>query len=263
MNIHERRAFIAQRLIDRHNVNVVDLAREMGVSGMTVRRDLDKLERLGYARRVHGGAVHQSERNFAPSVITRYTERAEIKRRIARAAIALCRPGDSIAIDIGSTMMHLAEELRDTKDMRLVVVTPSMTIGGELSDNGSYVVIVTGGIVRRSELTLTGELTLDAVRRFHVTKVFLAAAGLSSETGLTDYNMEDVPVKQALIKTAKEVILLADSSKFETTELCAIADLDAIDTLVTDKMPDQPLRESLEKAGVRIHVAETQHHEGE
>lgn len=255
MNIHERRSLIAQRLIEEHNVSVVELAKEMGVSGMTVRRDLDKLERLGYARRVHGGAVHHSHRSLAPSVITRYTERVEQKRRIARAAVSLCRPGDSIAVDIGSTMMHLAEELRDTNDLRLIVITPSMSIGGELSDNGSYVVIVTGGVVRRGELTLTGDLALNAVRRFHVNKVFLAAAAISSRAGLTDYNMEDVPVKQMLIDSAEEVILLADSSKFESTELCAVSGFDKIDLLVTDAMPAQELRETLEKHGTRILIA--------
>jgi DeoR/GlpR family transcriptional regulator of sugar metabolism len=256
MNISKRRALIMQRLMKVHTVSVADLGRELGVSEMTVRRDLAELERMGYARRIHGGAVHEIQRSFEPSIVTRYGERIEAKQAIARRAITYCSPGDSIAIDVGSTMTYLAEELRDSTSQRLIIITPSMMIGGELSENGSYVVIVTGGLVRRGELTLTGALTQSALQQFHVKTLFLSAAGISVQGGLTEFNMDDAAVKQAMIAAADRVIALVDSSKFGATELFKICPFDQVDILVTDAPPASDLRRALQEAQVEIAIAQ-------
>jgi DeoR/GlpR family transcriptional regulator of sugar metabolism len=255
MNISTRRALIMERLMEHHTVAVADLGRELAVSEMTIRRDLAELERMGYARRIHGGAVHETQRSFEPSITTRYSERVSAKQAMAQRAIAYCSPGDSIAIDVGSTMMYLAESLRESTNQRLIIVTPSMTIGSELSENGSYAVIVTGGLVRRGELTLTGALTQSALEQFHIKTLFLSAAGISAEGGLTEFNMDDAAVKQAMIAAADRVIALVDSSKFGATELFRICSFDQVDILVTDAPPDGKLKSTLERSGVEIAVA--------
>ena len=256
MDIHERRSKIARRLAEEHTVNVGDLAIEMGVSGMTVRRDLAELERVGFARRVYGGAVHEAQRSFEPAVMVRYSEYAAEKRRVARAAIRLLRPGDSVAIDVGSTMMYLAEALRDAVDLRLIVVTPSMTIGRELSENPSYMVVVTGGVVRRGELSLTGDLAITAFRQFHVDRLFLSVAGLEEESGLTEYNIEDASVKRAMIASANQVVVLADRTKFGRTALCTVGPLENMDVLVTDVAPPAGLKAVLERNGTQLIIAD-------
>ncbi len=256
MNSAERRAIIAQQLAEEHTVGVVELARELGVSGMTVRRDLAELERRGYARRVYGGAVRETQRSFEPAVPARYTANTAEKQGIARVALSLLKSGDSIALDIGSTLLFFAEELRDASDLRLIIATPSLAIAGELSDNPAYVLIVSGGVVRRGEQSLTGEAAVDAFRRYNVDKLFLSAAGLSSRTGLTEYNMEDAAVKRAMIESANEIIALIDSTKFEKITLCTVGGPDVIDTLITDRMPDSPLRERLEEQGTRILIVQ-------
>lgn len=263
MNIIERRTHIMQRLMKHHTVGVADLGRELDVSEMTVRRDLAELERMGYARRIHGGAIYETHRSFEPSLMTRYAERAEAKQVIARRAIGFCNAGDTIAIDVGSTMMYLAEELRDATDQRLIVVTPSMKIGSELSDNASYVVIVTGGVVRRSELTLTGTLAKAALKEFHVRALFLSAAGISTRRGLTEFNMEDAAVKHEMIDAADQVIALIDSSKFGGTELCKICSLDRIHVLVSDSRPTGSLYDDLVANNVEISVASNDANEGD
>lgn len=257
MNIQERRSEIMQRLVKHHAVSVAELGRELSVSEMTVRRDLAELERMGYARRTHGGAIHETQRSFEPAIMTRYGERADVKQRIATAAVKLCTPGDSIAIDVGSTMMYLAEELREATGLRLIVITPSMTIGSELSENPSYVVIVTGGQVRRGELTLTGALTEAALAQFHFKTLFLSAAAVSASGGLTEFNMEDAAVKRAMIASAERVIALVDSSKFGGTELCKICGFDRIDVLIADAPPTGELKTALEEQSVEIIVAGT------
>lgn len=257
MNITERRSIIAQRLESDHTVNVVQLAEEIGVSAMTVRRDLTELERQGYARRIHGGAVYDGQRSFEPTLFKRVSSHSDSKQAIAQAAIALCNQDDSIAIDVGSTTLFLAEALRDTQDLRLVILTSSILISRILADNPAFTVLVTGGVVRRSEYSLTGDLTISTLNEFHVDRVFLGIAGVSAETGLTEYNMEDATVKKALIRAAKEVVVLADSAKFGETALCRVSSLRPVDTLITDVTPPPPLLHALEKLNTRLIIAGT------
>ncbi len=255
MDVQKRRSIIARRLAEEHTVSVGELASEIGVSGMTVRRDLAELERLGYARRIYGGAIRKAQRSFEPTVATRYSEQVEEKREIAAAALSLIRPGDSVAIDVGTTMMYLAEALRDAVDLNLIVVTPSMTIGRELSENPSYLVVVSGGVIRPGEFSLTGDLAIAAFRQFHVDKLFLSVAGFSTTTGLTEYNIEDAAVKRAMIASAGQVIVLVDSTKFDKTALCSVAALNEIDVLVTDKVPGHEFGKQLEEQGIEVIVA--------
>ncbi len=254
MNIAKRRSIIAQRLEADHTVNVVQLAKEIGVSTMTVRRDLAELERQGFARRIHGGAVHGGRRSFEPTLTQRVTTNVEGKKRIAEAAVSMCNQDESIAIDVGSTTLFLAEALRDTQDLRLILLTPSILIGQILADNPSLSVLVTGGMVRRREYSLTGDLTIASLREFHVDRLFLGVAGISSETGLTEFNMEDTTVKKALIRSAAEVVVLADSEKFGVTALCRVCSFSAVDAVITDRTPPPPLLRALEKYNTRLIV---------
>lgn len=256
MNTEQRRSIIARRLTEEHTVGVGALARDLGVSGMTVRRDLAELERQGVARRVHGGAVRETQRSFEPSLIARYDVNAAEKRRIGRAALTLLQSGDSIAVDMGSTMLYFAAELRGAQDLRLIILTPSLMIASELSDNPAYVLIVSGGVVRRGEHSLTGEVATDLFRRYNVDKLFISLAGISARNGLTEFNMEDAAVKRAMIQSANTVIALVDSSKFEKVALCTVASLESVDVLITDAMPESPLREMLEENGTQIMISQ-------
>ena len=255
MNIEERRSVIASRLEQDHTVNVVTLAEEIGVSAMTVRRDLAELERRGYARRVHGGAILEGQRSFEPTLPKRLSAHAPEKQSIVREAIGMCRQDESILIDVGSTTLFLAEQLRDTSDLRLLILTPSVLLSRILADNPAYTVLVTGGVVRRGEYSLTGELATASLRQFHVDRVFMGIAGISAETGLTEYNMEDAVVKRAMIEASSQVVVLADSSKFGTAALCRVCAFGAIDVLITDADPPSALREVLRENDVEIRIA--------
>lgn len=257
MNIEERRSIIARRLEENHTVNVIALADEMNVSAMTVRRDLADLERQGYARRVHGGAILEGQRSFEPTLPKRAADHSTEKRSIVRTAIEMCRQDEAILLDVGSTTLFLAEELRDTPDLRLMIITPSVLLSRILADNPSYTVLVTGGVVRRGEYSLTGDLTTTSLKQFHVDRVFLGIAGISAETGLTEYNMEDATVKRAMVESAKEVVVLADASKFGKTALCEVGTFDMVDVLVTNRAPPPPLRDVLEASKVRVTIADT------
>ena len=178
-------------------------------------------------------------------------EQIETDRR--GAAAALIEPGDSVALDIGSTTFELARNLVDRSG--LTVISPSLRIIQLLLGTPGIRLIVPGGIVRPGEGSLVGELARQGFGELFVDKLFLAVGGLDAQSGLTEYNWEDALVKRAMIRSAREVVLVADAGKFGRTAFARIAGLAAVHALVTDRDPPEPLRRSLEAAGVRIIVA--------
>jgi len=229
----ERHQIILNILENRGSVQVTDLVSQFDVSEMTIRRDLDVLERKGLLRRVHGGAVSDWGRSYEPPFLSRSTTHQEEKARIGKMAAELVRSGDSMTLDVGTTTLEVARNLADKQN--LTIITPCFQIASLLCENPSIRLILTGGILRHSELSMVGHLAERVFDEFYVDKLFLAAAGVDFDSGLTEYNLEDTLVKQAMIRTAKQVILVTDSSKFNRVAFTAIAPIDVIDTVVTDR----------------------------
>ncbi|CAO1650463.1 DeoR/GlpR transcriptional regulator [Salinibacterium sp. NYA9b] len=254
MKLNRRRSELLQALEERGSVSVVDAAERFHVSPMTVRRDLLELEKAGLARRVHGGAVIGRGRSFEPPYLVRANEASEAKSRIARTAAALIAESDSIAIDTGSTALGVARMLTGRRN--ITVVTPSMRAAQALSENPELRVVLTGGMLRTGEGSLTGDFATRAFQDLSVDRLILAAAGIDASFGLSDYNWDDVLVKQSMVGSAKEVIVVADSSKFGRVAFARIAGLDIIDKLVTDVAPTGELAEQLRLSGVKVIIAE-------
>jgi DeoR/GlpR family transcriptional regulator of sugar metabolism len=229
----ERHQIILNILENQGSVLVTDLVSQFDVSEMTIRRDLDVLERKGLLRRVHGGAVSDRGRSYEPPFLSRSTTHQEEKERIGKMAAELVRSGDSITLDVGTTTLEVARHLAEKQN--LTIITPCFQIAALLCENPSIRLILTGGILRHSELSMVGHLAERVFDEFYVDKLFLAAAGVDFEGGLTEYNLEDTLVKQAMIRTAKQVILVTDASKFNRVAFTAIAPINVIDTVVTDR----------------------------
>jgi len=252
----DRIAFILREIEDRGSVSLVDLAQRLEVSVMTIRRDLIDLEKEGLLRRVHGGAVSARGRSFEPSLVLRQGENQDAKEAIGSTAADLVADGDSIALDIGTTTLALANHLIGRHN--LTVITPSLNIASLLVNQPDIRVILPGGIVRHGELSLTGDLARRAFEGLFVDRLFLGVAAIDAQAGLSEYNWDDALVKQAMIGSAKEVIVLADATKFEKVAFARVARLKAIHQLVTDRMPAAPLRKALEKEGVVIRLPNAQ-----
>jgi DeoR/GlpR family transcriptional regulator of sugar metabolism len=242
MLVEERYRYIVSQIDCAGSVRMADLVSELGVSEMTVRRDLRELENAGHLRRVRGGAVSARGRAYEPPYFLRLDEHADAKARIGRAAAELIADGASVALDVGTTTLEIARQIVGRAN--LTVLTPSLRIGSLLSEQPQIRTILAGGIIRAGELSLIGELAESSFDAFHVDKLFLGVGGISVEAGLTEYNIEDVRVKRAMLRSAKEVIVVADASKFGRTAFGAIAALDAVNRLVTD----QPLPPALARA---------------
>lgn len=250
-----RRSQILQELAEAGSVTVVDLAERFSVSPMTIRRDLLELERASLVRRVHGGAVAGRGRSYEPPYLLRTSENAETKRRIGALAASLIAEGDSVAIDTGSTCLEVARRLRGRRN--LTILTPGFRIAEALLDEPEIRLILTGGILRPGEGSLIGDLARHAFQELSVDRLVLAVGGVDATFGLSEYNWDDVGVKQAMIRSAKEVILVTDSGKFGQIAFARVAGLEAVTTLVTDLEPTGPLHAALKDAGVKTIVAST------
>jgi DeoR/GlpR family transcriptional regulator of sugar metabolism len=253
MDLESRHRAIISAVEVQGTVRVVELAKQLNVTEMTIRRDLSLLERQGLLKRVHGGGISARGRSYEPTLVLRNTVHVAEKQRIARLADELIKEGDFIALDVGSTTFELARRLASRRN--LTVITPSLLIANVLANLPELRLILPGGIVRPGETSMVGELSHRALEMFHVDRLFLGVGSIDSTAGLTEYNWDDTLVKQAMLKTAKQVIALADASKFERIATVKIAPLEALDVLVTDQAPPAGLAKALQKAEVKVLVA--------
>lgn len=253
MLIENRHNLILQKLNKEGQVTISNLASVLKVSEMTIRRDLKELEVVHLIKRVHGGAMIASGRSYEPPLLIRSESEIEAKARIGEYASNFIEDGDSIAIDIGSTTFEFAKRLVDKKN--LTVITPGLYIANLFLNKIDIRTILPGGIIRTSEGSLTGQLTIKAFEGLFVDKLILGMGGISSQAGCTEYNWDDAIVKQAMIKSAKEVIALVDATKFDVIAFAQVCPLSSLKRLVTNKMPPTNLLDALNKANVEINIA--------
>ena len=178
---------ILDLLDENGSIQVTELVSRFAVSDMTVRRDLDALEQKELLRRVHGGDISDRGRSYEPPFLTRSFEFLEQKRRIGIAAASLVKNGESLALDVGTTTLEVARNLVEKKN--LTIITPCFQIAALLSENPDIRLILTGGILRPGEHSLIGHLAERAFQDFYVDKLFLGAAGVDFQAGLTEYSL--------------------------------------------------------------------------
>lgn len=250
--VESRHQFILDQIEQKGSVNVIELAEGLNVSDMTIRRDLRELENSGLIRRFHGGAVSSRGRAFEPPLFTRKIENQKEKEIIGKYAANMVVEGDSIALDVGSTIFQVAINLANTKNITLI--TPSLPIAQLFFDRSDVRLILPGGVVRPVENSIIGELARRSLEQFYVDRLFLGAGAIDVNSGITEYNIDDAMIKQTLIRNAKEVVLVADSSKFQKITFAFVAHLKEIDHLITDSEPPSDLLKHLKTNNVSIHV---------
>lgn len=251
MFANERRNKILELLSRRSSVTVAELTGLFQVSLETIRRDLEYLERQGALKRVHGGALSMNRMQSYTGLSERITEHLSEKRQIARAALSCIHEGERIALDAGSTTSELAHLLCDSFQ-ELTIVTASLPIFEILSEKPGFQVILTGGFYLPGEKAFYGHLALDTIRQLHVSTFFLAPSALSMNFGISEHVSGLVEVQRALIDVADQVIVLADSSKFETCAALKVCGLSPRFLYLTDNdLPDE-IRDAWKKASFDI-----------
>lgn len=237
----ERQDAIYRLLQQEGAVTTNTLIERFEVSIETVRRDLLQMERQGLLSRVHGGAVAVNGMKPFNGLTQRNQEQSEQKRQLAYKAADLVCEGDIIGIDSGSTAVCLAEVLREQRKA-FTVVTHSTDVFEILKEQDGVQVILCGGHYLKKENAFYGPLTLQLLDGLHINKVFIAPSAVSLENGICDYQMELFQVQQKLLQCAEEVIVIADSTKFEKKALLKLADMKAEYRYVTDNLLAEELR---------------------
>jgi DeoR family fructose operon transcriptional repressor len=250
MLAEQRRLLIVDTLIHKkESVTVAELSDLLQVSTMTVRRDLETLERMDLIQRVYGGAMAKAS-DTGRSFYHRSTEFGLEKKEIGRIAAALIQDDEKILFDAGTTTLQIAEALGGTK--AITAITHALPVAQTFSNYQRVTTIILGGLIKRKEQCAVGPMVIQDLSRFSVDTFFLSAAGFDPERGIHDTDLLESEVKQAMIRIARRVILVADSSKFGVIPLVHVADWRCIQVLVTDDgIPEEGARD-LTALGVEV-----------
>lgn len=255
MTQHRRRQILDLVKSDG-SAHVTTLARTFGVSTVTIRNDLAKLEKAGELLRDRGGAITAPAPRQVKHLLglnERATLNLEAKQRIGKAAAQLVQPGDTIIMDAGTTVVEMAPHLAAIRP--LTVVTNALNVALTVGTATDAQVILLGGMLSREASSSVGPLAEQTLADLTVQKVFLGTQALDLEDGLTDTTLEIAQVKRAMIKAAKQVILLADSSKWNHTGFIKVAQLAEVDVLISDQKLPETARTAIERFGIQLILA--------
>lgn len=246
----ERKNEILGKLRAEQRVLVSELAAHYGVTEETIRRDLDKLEKEGYATKTYGGAIWGNSTKTDLSYTIRNKTNVEAKNAIAELASQLVEDGDHLMLDDSSTSLYVAKRLKEKK--ALTLITNSVELVAELANVEGWTIMLTGGRLKPESLALVGNQTLEMLRSFHVDKVLFSCKGIDPDAGITDSSEFHAQTKQAMMRAAKRRILVLDGTKFDKVSFVEIAPLRDVDTVITNVCPPEPWQQYFRDAGITL-----------
>jgi DeoR/GlpR family transcriptional regulator of sugar metabolism len=246
---YERRQSLTELLRKQPGLRVPELAKALKISEGTVRNDLNALEQQGRLTRVYGGAVLNEQPQFPGSSFNiRYHKEAAEKMKIARHAALLVHDGDSLFLDVSTTVYYLARQLVDRQ--RLRVVTNGIDVARSMAENPTNMVILLGGTIGSDGSSITGLLSEQALDELHMQKAFVSCSGFSIERGMTEVHLAGAHLKRKAIASAHQLVALVGSSKLGKEDLTSFASTDQINHLFTDDNLSDEWRARLAQAGI-------------
>jgi DeoR family transcriptional regulator of aga operon len=258
MNQHntvDRRMKIMQKLSVNDQVFVNELSKEFGVSEVTIRNDLEQLESKKLLIRARGGAMSTTQVvSFDMHLGEKHKLHMTEKVRIGKVAAKLIKESDTLIMDSGTTTLEIIRNI-DPSLNNVTVITNALNIANQLVSTPNVNLIIPGGVLRKNSLSLIGPLAEKSFRNFFVDKVFLGVDGFDTLNGISTPNIEEASLNQIMIEVAREVIVVADSTKFLRKSLAFICKLDRIDTVITDSGISDEDKKRLEDAGIKVLIA--------
>jgi DeoR family transcriptional regulator of aga operon len=250
-----RRLQISELVRQHGSVQVSSLAQRFGVSAQTVRKDLRYLTERGVMARAYGGGIHSSVIGPTPAeppYEAKRTVHLDEKRRIGQRAAALIKPGDTVAIDSGTTAIELANAL---PNIEVTVVTNDFGVLSALTPKDLIRIVMLGGELRRKSMAFYGGLTEEALDALHVDMLFLGVDGFDLERGITTHYEPEAMLNRKMVQGARVVIAITDSSKFGTTCLHRIIPISDIDMLITDTNAPEDIRQAAQQLSFELLLA--------
>lgn len=251
-SIAERHKYILESLAKNGFIKVIDIAKELDVTPVTIRKDLKYLEEKKLLYRTHGSASPINPLTSDIDVQEKEKLRKDEKKRIAIEAAKLVEENDSIIIASGSTVHMFAEQIVPTN--HLTVVTASLKTALLLNAVNNIEVIQLGGTVRKNSFSVIGDYTSQFFEQITCSKLFLGVDGIDLEYGITNSNIEEAILNKKMIEASLRTIILADSSKFGRRGFGKICNLDRIDVIITDSGISKSMAQSIEEMGIELMI---------
>jgi DeoR/GlpR family transcriptional regulator of sugar metabolism len=248
-----RRRRILDWIQEEGSARVRELAAAFDVSEVTIRGDLEKLEAEGHITREHGGAFLNSVPAQVNALTLHHQENMDKKRRIGALAAGLVADGETLILDAGTTTTEVANRLTGRRD--LTVITNALNIALTLGAVPGFAVHMPGGQFKAPTLSLSGDKAVDYFRNIFAAKLFLATAGVALEAGLTYPSFADLQLKEAMIKAAARVYLVADSTKINKSAFTRLGTLDVIHAFITDDGISDADAQAFERRGIEMLIA--------
>ncbi len=246
----ERRNEILAKLLVDGKVIVSDLSRQYHVTEETIRRDLEKLDNDGLAKKTYGGAVRNESFNIDVPYNVRKQTNVSGKQHIAGIIGSMIEDGDYIVLDASTTALFVVKNILQKK--KITLITNSIEILLELSNKTDWNILSTGGVLKEGGLSLVGYQAEKMISTFHVDLAVCSCKGIDSEMGITDSNEKDAEVKKAFFRAAKKKVLAVDSTKFDKISFVQVSELSGVDTIVTDMEPSALWKRNFAAAKVDV-----------
>lgn len=249
----ERQKQILSLLSQQGRLSVAEIVTQFSISEATARRDLETLAAQGKAERVHGGVIAVEQAPPELPILERENKQADEKARIGRVAASLVGNHETVFLGSGTTVLEIARNLRDHSD--LTVITNSLPVLNMLAGRKEITVVSLGGMLRESELSFIGHLTEQALVEVRADKVFMGTRGVSLEHGLTNDYLQETLTDRAILKSGRDVIIVADHTKVNRVATALLAPLSHMHTLVTDSKADKKFVQALRRQSIQVLVA--------
>jgi DeoR/GlpR family transcriptional regulator of sugar metabolism len=250
MMAEERRTQILQMVRGEGRVRVNELAHRFGTSAVTVRNDLNELDQRGLVLRSHGGAVIPDTILRESPVNERLKAHSEEKRRIGAMAATMINDGETIILDSGTTTLEIARQIKNKQGVQ--IITNGVNIAAELLDARGVQTFIVGGTVRGDSASIIGRSTEIMLDEFSADKLFLSGAGCEPDFGVSGPNLEEAMVNRAMLRISREIILVADASKFAKRSMSRIAPFSEIDTIISDTGLREEMQTKLRSLGCNL-----------
>ena len=247
----ERKNRILEILQEEKKVIVADLSKMFQVTEETIRRDLEKLEKEGLAKKTYGGAVLNESLNVDLSYTIRQKANVDKKMAIAEAVADMIEDGDHIMLDASSTAVYIAKQIKSKKN--LTIITTSIEILLELVDVVGWKVMGTGGTVKEGNLSFIGPHTEQMLASYHTDKAIVSCKGIDEKRGFTDSNEADAHIKKVILDSANTRILVADSTKFDKISFAKSCDYNDIDIFITDTRPSNRWMDKFQASDIEVY----------
>jgi DeoR family transcriptional regulator, aga operon transcriptional repressor len=249
----ERQKQILSLLSQQGRLSVAEIVTQFSISEATARRDLETLASQGKAQRVHGGVIAVEQAPPELPILERENEQADEKARIGRAAAGMVGNHETVFLGSGTTVLEIARNLRDHKN--LTVITNSLAVLNILAGRREITVVSLGGMLRESELSFIGHITEQALVEVRADKVFMGTRGVSLEHGLTNDYLQETLTDRAILRSGREVIIVADHTKVNRVATVLLAPLSQMHTFLTDSKVDKKFVQALKRQGFQVVIA--------